>query len=59
VGELIAEASGSPMRIADLKEDLFSYLILAGRIGGIQRIVRLVLDRAWIDEYRRRFNAAV
>jgi hypothetical protein len=57
VGELIAEANGSPMRIADLKENLFSYLVLAGRIGGIQRIVRLVLDQNWIDDYRSRFHA--
>jgi hypothetical protein len=59
VGELIAEANGSPMRIADLKENLFSYLVLAGRIGGIQRIVRLVLDQNWIDDYRSRFHAGV
>jgi len=52
IGELVARHSDSPLTIAEIKEEYFSYMILSGEIGGIRRTVRLVLDKEWIESYK-------
>lgn len=52
IGELVARHSSSPLKIAEIKEAYFSYMMLSGEIGGIRRTVRLVLNREWIESYK-------
>jgi hypothetical protein len=54
--EFVREARGDPIALSTIKKDSFSYLDLAGRIGGIQRQVRLLLDEEWLDSYRTRIG---
>jgi hypothetical protein len=50
----VREARGDPFALAQVKQEHFSYLDLAGRIGGIQRHVRLRLDEDWLGAYLER-----
>ena len=51
VADLVAENWDDPIAVANIKQELFSYIDLSGVIGGIQRNVRLQLDRDWIRRY--------
>jgi hypothetical protein len=50
----VRAARGDPLALAAVKQEHFSYLDLAGRIGGIQRHVRLRLDEDWLEAYLKR-----
>lgn len=50
----VREARSDPFALAAVKQENFSYLDLAGRIGRIQRQVRLRLDEDWLGAYLER-----
>ena len=54
--ELVKVARHDRNAVADLKQQHFSFLDLAGRIGGVQRQVRLRLDEEWLERYRSRIR---
>jgi len=41
----------NPEAVANVKRERFSFLNIAGKIGGIQRQIRLRLDEEWLDNY--------
>jgi hypothetical protein len=45
----VQAARGDPIAIAEVKQAQFSYLDLAGRIGGVYRQVKLRMDEQWFD----------
>ncbi len=51
IAVLLHDIWGNPEAIANLKRDRFSYLNIAGKIGGIRRQVRLSLDEEWLNTY--------
>lgn len=51
IANLVAKARDFPERVANLKQEHFSYLDVSGKIGGIYRQVRLKLDEEWIRNY--------
>lgn len=53
---LVANSWDDPVQVANIKERHFSYMVLSGSIGGIKRIVKLELDRDWIENYKRRMR---
>jgi hypothetical protein len=56
IANLVAENWGDREAVANIKQEHFSYIDLSGQIGGIQRSVRLELDREWINDYIRRLR---
>jgi len=50
----VGEARNDPFTLAAVKQANFSFLDLAGKIGGLQRQVRLRLDGEWLDAYLQR-----
>ena len=54
--ELVEEARKDPQQLAQVKQEQFSFLDLAGQIGGIFRQVRLRLDEEWLSAYLTRFS---
>lgn len=48
---LLSKIGRNPEAVADLKRERFSYLTIAGKIGGIRRQVRLRLDDRWLNTY--------
>lgn len=54
IERLIAQVDGDRIEVANLKEREFSYVNVIGKIGGVQRNVRLSLDPHWIDMMRNR-----
>lgn len=55
--EFVKEARRNPEALAEVKQQQFSYLDLAGRIGDVQRQVRLRLDEEWLEAYLQRIRA--
>lgn len=54
VAVLVSSNWGDRVAVANMKQEYFSYINLSGIIGGIQRNIRLELDRTWIQEYIER-----
>lgn len=54
--EFVQTAWGNPLELANVKQQQFSFLDIAGRIGGIQRQVRLRLDEEWLASYLQRIR---
>ncbi|NIE66892.1 hypothetical protein [Burkholderia sp. Ax-1719] len=54
IAELVADAWDDDVAVAQIKQEHFSFIDLAGVIGGIQRNVRLELDANWIRTYLER-----
>lgn len=48
---LLSKIGRNPEAVANLKRGRFSYLNIAGKIGGIRRQVRLRLDETWLNTY--------
>jgi len=55
--EYVKTARNDPQALAQVKQQQFSFLDLAGRIGGVYRQVRLRLDEEWLDTYLQRIRA--
>lgn len=53
----VQAAKRDPFLLAQVKQEQFSYLDLAGQIGGVYRQVRLRLDEEWLDAYLQRIRA--
>ena len=53
IANLVAESWDDPVRVANIKEQHFSYIVLSGKIGDIYRRVKLKLDREWIQKYKQ------
>lgn len=53
---LVQAARTDPQALAQVKQQQFSYLDLAGRIGGVYRQVRLRLDEEWLEAYLQRIR---
>lgn len=53
---LVQSARTDPHALAQVKQQQFSYLDLAGRIGGVYRQVRLRLDEEWLEAYLQRIR---
>jgi len=53
VAELVREAKGDKVEIAQVKREYFSFISVSGLIGRIRRQVRLELDEEWIDDFIR------
>lgn len=51
IADLVANSWDDPVAVANLKQELFSYIDLSGVIGGVRRNIRLELDREWIRNY--------
>jgi len=51
IARLVGESRHDPVQVAHIKQEHFSYLDLSGKIGGIQRQIRFVLDTEWIRQY--------
>lgn len=47
---------GDALLVANFKEQNFAYLDVSGRIGGVQRQVRLKLSRNWWQDYVQRIR---
>lgn len=54
--EFVQAVRHDPQELALLKQQQFSFLDLAGRIGGVQRQVRLRLDEEWLQAYLERIR---
>lgn len=54
--EFVQSARGNPVELANVKQQQFSVLDVAGRIGGVQRQVRLRLDEDWLASYLERIR---
>jgi len=54
--EVVETTRRDAVALAVLKQQQFSFLDLAGRIGGIQRQVRLRLDEEWLEAYLQRIK---
>lgn len=54
--EFVQSARGNPVELANVKQQQFSVLDVAGRIGGVQRQVRLRLDEYWLASYLERIR---
>jgi hypothetical protein len=54
VAPLVRAAGGAAVEVAHLKHENFSFISLAGLIGGVRRQVMLQLDEDWIADYMRR-----
>lgn len=54
--EFVQSARGNPVELANVKQQQFSVLDVAGRIGGVQRQVRLRLDEDWLVSYLERIR---
>lgn len=52
----VRAARENPIALAEVKETNFSFLDLVGKIGGIQRQVRLRLDEDWLGSYLQRLR---
>ncbi len=48
---LLNKIGRNPEAVANMKRERFSYLNIAGKIGGIRRQVRLRLDEEWLNNY--------
>lgn len=55
IARIVREAGVNRELVADIKEEYFSYMDITGKIGGVQRNVRLSLDHTWMDAVRRQF----
>lgn len=55
--EFVKAARHDPLAVAEVKQQHFSYLDVAGRIGGVQRQVRLRLDEEWFEAYLERIRS--
>lgn len=53
---LVKQDRNNAIRIANLKRQKFSFLDISGKIGGLQRQVRLTLDDGWLDRYLESLN---
>lgn len=51
IANLVADNWGDREAVAHIKQEHFSYINLTGVIGGIQRSVKLELNRGWIHRY--------
>jgi len=51
---LVQAARSDPHALAHVKQQQFSYLDVAGRIGSVYRQVRLRLDEEWLEAYLAR-----
>lgn len=56
IASLVAENWRDREAVANIKQQHFSYIDLSGRIGNIQRSVRLELDQEWIHDYLERLR---
>jgi len=60
IAEIVSKVRHDPVKVANIKQQNFSYIDLAGKINGIQRQIRLEMDQPWIENYiakmRRRKN---
>lgn len=54
---LVQATRKDPHALAQVKQRQFSFLDLAGRIGGVYRQVRLQLDEEWLEAYLQRIRA--
>jgi hypothetical protein len=54
---LVQAARSDPHALAQVKQQQFSYLDIAGRIGGVYRQVRLRLDEEWLEAYLQRIRS--
>lgn len=45
---------GDLRAVAGLKRDMFSFINISGKIGGVRRQVRLKLDQEWLDDFIER-----
>lgn len=51
IAELVKSNWGDHLVVANIKQEHFSFVNLSGKIGGINRSVRLELDPNWINRY--------
>lgn len=54
IAGLVDEVRRDAVALANVKLEQFSFLDLAGKIGGVNRQVRLVLDEDWLERYLAR-----
>jgi hypothetical protein len=54
VAELVRRTGGDAVQIAQVKQEYFSFVTLAGKIGGVRRQVMLRLNEEWIADYVQR-----
>lgn len=54
--EYVQTARGDPQALAQVKQQQFSYLDLAGMIGDVHRQVKLRLDEEWLASYLQRIR---
>lgn len=52
IATLVAGSWDDPVKVANIKERHFSYMILSGKIGEIFRVIKLELDQEWINSYK-------
>lgn len=55
IARLVEEAGRDREQVANIKEEYFSFMDITGKIGGVQRNVRLSLDQSWMNAVRARF----
>lgn len=56
IAKIVEKARRDAFELAQIKQEQFSFLDLAGQIGGIQRQVRLRLDEEWLQAYLQRIG---
>lgn len=56
IAKIMAANWGDRDSVVNLKKQYLSYIDLSGKIGNIQRSVRLELDEEWINNYIRRLR---
>ena len=54
IASLVRAARGDPVQVAQVKQENFSFISIAGLIGGVRRQVMLRLDEDWIADYMER-----
>ena len=57
IAELIKVNWENKIKVAKLKLQYFGFITLTGKIGGVQRNVKLLLDREWLSEYIERLES--
>lgn len=56
IADFLRKIWGDWKSIADVKRSEFSFIDIAGKIGGVRRQVRLRLDERWLSDYIRRIK---
>ncbi len=51
IAMLLDPMRDDPLQVVDFKQQNFAFLDLSGKIGGVQRQVRLQLSRQWWQRY--------